>query len=149
MSLNLVPIRVEPLVVVLPLGHRCAGLPVVQLSTLADDEFIMKRRDVGPELFGTVMEACSTVGFEPKLGREAPQLATVISFVAAELGIALVPASMQQLRAAGVAYLPTGDVQASISLCLAWRRTEASKVVQNFVILVREASRNASLDGTA
>lgn len=148
-KLNLVAVRVEPLVVVLPLAHRHAGHPGVRLSDLAENEFIMKRRNVGPELHRTVLEACQSVGFEPKLGREAPQLATVISFVAAELGIALVPASMRQLRAAGVACLPTMDVQASIKLCLAWRRTEPSKAAQSFVFLVREAARRSPSDKDA
>ncbi len=138
--LNVIPVKVEPLVAVLPLAHRCSGDAAVRLADLAGDEFIMKRRSVGPELHRVVFEACRSAGFEPKLGREAPQLATVVSFVAAELGVALVPASMQQVRAAGVAYLPMEDVQASIKLCLVWRRHEASKVVQNFVSLVRSAS---------
>ena len=139
-SLNFLTIRVEPLVVALPLSHRLAHGSAVPLSALSADEFIMKRRSVGPELYRTVIEACSSAGFEPRLGREAPQLATVISLVAAELGVALVPVSMQQIRAPGVVYLPLDDVQASIKLCLIWRRNDASKVVQNFVSLVRANS---------
>ena len=85
------------------------------------------------------------MGFEPKLGHEAPQLAPVVSFVAAELGVALVPASMQQIRAAGVAYVPTEDVQASVELQLVWRRQESSQVATNFVALVRETSKQGVL----
>ncbi len=142
MPLNVLPVRVEPLVAVLPVAHRHAGDDAVRLSALSTDTFIMKRRSVGPELHRTVVEACRSVGFEPRLGREAPQLATVISFVAAELGIALVPASMQQVRAPGVIYRPIGDVEASITLCLVWRRVDASKVVQNLVSLVRDTTRH-------
>ncbi len=143
LPLNLLPVRVEPLVAVLSASHRHAGDDAVRLSALSTDVFIMKRRSVGPELHRTVVEACRSVGFEPRLGREAPQLATVISFVAAELGIALVPASMQQVRAPGVAYRPIEDIEASITLCLVWRRADASKVVQNFVSLVRDTNRQS------
>ena len=139
--LNLVLVRVEPLVAALPLAHRCSDASVVRLRDLAGDDFVMKRRSVGPELYRAVLDACHDVGFEPKMGPEAPQLATVVSFVAAELGVALVPASMQHVQAAGVAYVPLGDVQPSVKLHLVWRRQEASRVVGNFVALVREASR--------
>ncbi len=142
--LNVVLVGVETLVAALPLAHRHAGDSAVRLSALADDAFIMKRRSVGPELYRAVLNACRSVGFEPKMGHEAPQLATVVSFVAAELGVALVPASMQQVRAAGVAYVPIEDVQASVDLNLVWRRQEASQVAQNFVALVRQASRQAA-----
>ena len=143
MPLNVLPVRVEPLVAALPVAHRHADDDAVRLSALSTDAFIMKRPSVGPELHRTVVEACRSAGFEPRLGREAPQLATVISFVAAELGVALVPISMQQIRAPGVAYRPIEDVQASILLCLVWRRIEASRVVQNFVSLVRDTTRQS------
>ena len=139
--LNVALVKTEPLVAALPLGHRYSGQALVRVSDLADDEFIMKRRSVGPELYRAVLEACRSVGFEPKLGHEAPQLATVISFVAAELGVALVPTSMQQIQAAGVAYVPTEDVKAAVELHLVWRRQESSQVAKNFVALVRETSK--------
>ena len=134
-------VKQEPLVAVLPAGHPAAAGPAIRLADLARDPFILKPFSVGPELHRQVMEACRKVGFEARLGREAPQIATVVSFVAAGLGVALVPASMQQMQAPGVRYLPLSDVQASISLCMVWRRGDASKVVQNLVVLVRSTAR--------
>ena len=140
-GLSCIAVKVEPLVAALPATHAKAGDRALRLADLAGDEFILKPRSVGPELHRQVIDACRTAGFEPSLGHEAPQLATVISFVAAGLGVALVPGSMQDVRASGVSYLPLSDVQASISLCLVWRRGDPSKVVQNLVSLVRSASR--------
>ncbi len=134
-------VKQESLVAVLPAGHPAATGPAVRLADLAGDPFILKPFSVGPELHRQVTEACRKVGFEARLGREAPQIATVVSFVAAGLGVALVPASMQQMQAPGVCYLPLSDVQASITLCMAWRRGDPSKVVQNLVTLVRSATR--------
>ena len=140
-GLSCLAVKVEPLVAALPATHAKAGGRAVRLADLAGDEFILKPRSVGPELHRQVIEACRKAGFEPSLGHEAPQLATVISFVAAGLGVALVPASMQDVRASGVSYLPLSDVEASISLCLVWRRADPSKVVQNLVTLVKSTSR--------
>ena len=74
------------------------------------------------------------VGFGPQ----------AVSFVTAKLTVALVPASMQRMRAPGVRYLPLSDVQPSISLCMVRRRGDPSKVVQNLVALVRTPTRSAN-----
>ena len=140
-GLNSEVVKQEALVAALPISHQAAGGPAVRLADLAGEPFILKPFSVGPELHRQVIEVCRKAGFEVRLGREAPQIATIISFVAAELGVALVPDSMQQMRAPGVCYLPLSDVQASISLSMVWRRGDASKVVQNLVALVRSTAR--------
>ncbi len=134
-------VKQEPLIAALPINHPAADGSAVRLAELAGDPFILKPFDIGPELHRQVVEACRKAGFEARLGREAPQIATIVSFVAAELGVALVPDSMQQMQAPGVRYLPLSDVQASITLCMVWRRGDPSKVVQNLVALVRSTGR--------
>ena len=99
--LMLVPVERDTLVAALPANHSCSGQSAVRLADLEKDDFIMKPRHVGPELHKAVFDACRRAGFEPKQGQEAPQLATVISLVAAELGISIVPGSMQHIKAAG------------------------------------------------
>ena len=101
----------------------------------------MRPRIAWPNLYRTVVDFCRSAGFEPKLGQEAPQFATIISLVAAELGVSIVPSSMQQSKGSGVVYLPMEGPQIHVTLSLAWRRSERSKVVQNFAALVREQSR--------
>jgi len=105
-QLTLVPVERDTLVVALPVAHRCSHQPSVRLVELAQDSFIMKPRHVGPELHKAILNACSAAGFEPRLGQEAPQLATVVSLVAAELGVSLVPSSMQHIKAPGVTFRP-------------------------------------------
>ena len=140
-GLNSEVVKEEPLGAVLPVLHPAAGGSAVRLADLASELFILKPFSVGPELHRQVIEACRRAGFEARLGREAPQIATIVSFVAAELGVALVPASMQQMPAPGVCYLPLSDVQASTTLSMMWRRGDPSKVVQNLVALVRSTGR--------
>ena len=139
-SLSFLPVKAEPLVAALPSSHRCAEGRTVSLSALAGDDFIMKSPSLGPVLYSTVVGACRSAGFEPKMGQEAPQLATVISFVAAELGVSLVPSSMQRIRAEGVVYLPLSDMQAHVTLSLVWRSNEKSPVAKHFVSLTKEIS---------
>ena len=136
---NVVRVATEALVAVLPVDHRCSDADPVALVDMAEERFIMKPRSVGPELHKAVMGACRRAGFEPKMHEGAPQLASVITFVAAGLGVSLVPASMQQIRAPGVTYRALDDTEANVALSVVWRSGERSVVVRNFIAMVREA----------
>src|SRR5580700_370512 len=94
----------EPLVAVLPTGHAAAKTTEVDLVGLRSDPFVLTPRSPGPTVFDTIVTACRQAGFEPVLGQSAPQMASLIHFVAAELGVSLVPASMRSLKVPGVVY---------------------------------------------
>jgi DNA-binding transcriptional LysR family regulator len=77
--------------------------------------------------------ACRNSGFEPIIGQLAPQSASIVNLVAAELGITIIPASMMQVRATGVAYRQIAGQSPTTRLALAYRRGETSPVVRNFI----------------
>ena len=139
-KLDLLPIHDEPLVVLLPASHGCADQARIDLGALAEDRFILKPPRIGPELFKAVVGACRAAGFEPRMGQEAPQLATVVSLVAAGLGVSLVPISIQQIQAPGVVFRPLAGASAHVTLSLAWRRHERASVVRNFVTLAKRST---------
>ena len=125
----------ERMVVVLPATHPAAKSVEIDLVRLRNDALILIPRDVGPSLFDTVMLACRQAGFEPILGQSAPQLSSVVSLVAAELGFSMVPESMRQLQLTGVTYREVAGDAPLTRLALAYRRGETSKIVRNFVDL--------------
>ena len=87
-------------------------------------------------------------GFEPQLGQSAPQLGSVINFVAAELGFSLVPKPMTQLQANGVVYREIkGDVPIA-ELSLAYRGNDISIALRNFVSRTLAAHRDTTPDET-
>jgi DNA-binding transcriptional LysR family regulator len=63
----------------------------------------------------------------------APQIASVITPVAAELGVAIAPASMSQLHITGVAYRAIAGEAPITRLGLAYRRGKTSPIVRNFI----------------
>jgi DNA-binding transcriptional LysR family regulator len=83
----------EPMVVALPASHPVAAQDEVDLSMLKDDPFLLFPRQIGPTLYDGIMGACREAGFEPVIGQLAPQIASVVNLVAAELGVSIVPAS--------------------------------------------------------
>jgi DNA-binding transcriptional LysR family regulator len=64
--------------------------------------------------------------------------------VAAGLGVSLVPESMSLLRPDGVAFVPVKDPMLSAEICLAYRRTQASSAVRNFVTVARRQAQIAA-----
>jgi DNA-binding transcriptional LysR family regulator len=123
----------ERMVVVLPATHPAAKSVEIDLVRLRNDALILVPREVGPSLFDTVMLTCRQAGFEPILGQSAPQLSSVVSLVAAELGFSMVPESMRQLQLTGVTYRDVAGDAPLTRLALAYRRGETSKIVRNFV----------------
>ena len=137
----------EPMVVALPSSHELAGrgprsrpLP---LGALAGEIFILFGGSAGSGIADASLAACHRAGFSPRLGQQAPRIASTLSLVSVGLGVALVPASIQRVRVDGVAYrrlLPSERPAAILNLAL--RRSDPSAVVRNFSDLVRRAARD-------
>jgi DNA-binding transcriptional LysR family regulator len=131
-GLQLRPLSEEPMVAALPESHPAAAHQEIDLALLKDDPFVLFPREIGPTLYDTVTGACRQAGFEPTIGQLAPQIASVVNLVAAELGVSVVPASMSQVRVNGVAYRQIAGQSPTARLALAHRRGETSPVVRNF-----------------
>jgi DNA-binding transcriptional LysR family regulator len=123
----------EPLMAVLPSKHGAAKLTKLNLADLRDESFILHRREDTPSLFDTVIAACRKAGFEPTLGPSVPQLVTIVQLVAAEVGVSLVAASLQAYQIKGVVFKELHDVSPKTRLSLAWRRTDTSPFLKNFL----------------
>jgi DNA-binding transcriptional LysR family regulator len=143
-GLEISPLLEEPMVVALPSGHalargRAARAPL-ELFRLAEETFILFGGNAGPGIADVSLAACHRAGFSPRLGQQAPRIASALSLVAAGLGIALVPSSIQRLQVEGVTYRPLHPSEApTATLSLATRARDPSPVVSNFVRMVRRA----------
>lgn len=143
------PLLKEPMVVALPRGHalaRSSGRDevTVSLKGLARETFIFYTPGTG--FYDMAMQACRAAGFRPRVGQDAPRITSMINLVAAGLGISLVPASLQQMHLDGVVYRRLkGRAQSNFVLSLATRRGDPSAVVQHFLNLVRQATKDFHL----
>lgn len=129
----------EPMKVALPSSHPLAGRKRIELSRLAHEPFVLFPRSVGLSLYDSVIQACKAAGFEPRLGQEAPQLASVINLVAAEMGVSIVPASLSQIHVMGVSYVDISGPAPFATLGLAVHHQNTSPAVRNFVQACKSA----------
>ncbi|MCA6113097.1 LysR substrate-binding domain-containing protein [Bradyrhizobium cenepequi] len=137
------PLQEEPMVAALPSRHpmaRSGRSKAVPLKSLASDRFIL----IGPPgtgLHDETVAACRAAGFVPRLGQPAPRITSTLGLVAAGLGIALVPSTMQSVRMDGVIYRRLQGVAPKAFLGLASRRADPSPVLRQFLSLVRTIAK--------
>ena len=139
------PLRREPLVVVLPETHAQAGQARVALADLADEPFITYPSQHRSVVHDAVLDACQTAGFTPR-STEVAETSTLVSFVAAGLGVALVPESVQHLRITGAVYRPLAGTSPTVELAVATRRGETSPAVRQVLTMARGLFRAAEKD---
>ena len=121
-------IELEPLVLAVPADHRLATEPVVAMTDLRTEDFILYA-DAHSAVNEAVLRSCKEAGFAPHKEHEAPGTAVLLALVAAGLGVALVPASVRAVPLAGVVFRDVADA-ATIELALAWRTEDPSPVVR-------------------
>jgi DNA-binding transcriptional LysR family regulator len=132
----------EPLVLALPASHPLARRRRASLRALAPEPFVLLPRHLGPSLYDQIVMTCRRAGFSPRVGQEAVELHTIVSLVAAGLGVALLPASFRNLRRLGVTYVEPREPTALVEMALAWRRDNPSPVLGRFVEVVRAEARS-------
>ncbi|KAA2264646.1 LysR family transcriptional regulator [Solihabitans fulvus] len=89
-GVRLVHLLDDPYVALLPRGHELARKRVVDLADLAEDQWVDAIFPAGP-CRDLMRNACAEAGFTPKVVVEGDDFPTSQGFVAAGLGVAIVP----------------------------------------------------------
>src|SRR5215471_8327654 len=125
----------EPLVAALPGGHPLGRHKRIGLAMLAGEPFVLQARSRGPGSHDQILAICRAAGFSPRVVQEGSQ-AEVASLVASGAGVALVPASLQAIRRAGVLYRPLHE-RPMTRLDMVWRKDAALPVLRAFLAEAR------------
>ena len=114
----------ESMYVALPADHPLAKREVVPLAELADYEWLCGSR---PSSCGeVVVAACRNAGFEPKIGFESDDYHVMQGFIAAGLGVTLLPDLALPTLRADLVVRPT-DPPAPVRNVWAVARNEGSR----------------------
>lgn len=127
------PILKEPFMVALAEGHHLAGQEQVAIADLASESFIIFPRSRAPGLYDQIISLCQQGNFSPRVVQEAVQMQTIVSLVAAGIGVALVPQSLNNLQRVGVVYRPLIESTPQAAIALVWRTADRSPTVQHFL----------------
>ncbi len=128
----------EMLVLALPEGHPLANQPKVSVASLCCEPFILFSRTLGPGLYDAIISLCQQAGFSPTVAQEAREMQTIVSLVAAEMGVAIVPASLQHLQRTKVVYKALQEPTPEVAINMIWQRHNTSPTVQRFLGVVKD-----------
>jgi DNA-binding transcriptional LysR family regulator len=113
-------VRVEPLMVVMPVDHPLAGRKQVDFADLADHPFILF--ESGFALNRIILSACERRGVVPRVTARSAQIDFIVDLVSAGLGVAFLPRMLaHKHKHAGIALIPLDEPQTDWHIALAWR----------------------------
>lgn len=136
----------EPFLAALPETHPLIHQMTLPLSALTDQPFISFPELPKPSYAEAVRLACESAGFTPHVVQEVREMQTALSLVAADFGIALLPASVRHLHRDGVVYRPLTEPAPRTELAVVSRLDDPSPVLQNFLAIVQVQVRRRETD---
>jgi DNA-binding transcriptional LysR family regulator len=141
-ALRVETLRQDRLIVALPEGHRLAVRRRIRVTDLRGEDLVIHaaRRSV---MHGTVHALCHEAGFEPRVRHEVAETSTLVTFVAAGLGIAVVPEPVARLGVVGTTYLPLAARGAGIALASAVRADDSSPALARVLSVLGQLARTS------
>ena len=139
-------LRNERLVAVLPLGHPLLDDPgPLRLRDLTGETLIVYPRAPRPSYADQVLALFHARDLKPRAVTETRELQTTLGLVAAQAGVAVVPAGVQRLRRDGVAYRDLDEEGATSPIILNHRRDDATVEVSVILELIRDVYREENI----
>ena len=139
-DLALLAILAESFIMILSEIHPLAQQPQIQLQDLAAEPLILPDLDILP-FYKQIVTRSQELGFEPKIvpNVKVTGIVTILSLVAAGMGIAILPNHIQIPYHQGVIYRPIADPKLTRQAVAMWRETNDSIVLHQFLDLVRKS----------
>ena len=136
-ALRVSTLRRERLIVAVPEQHRLARGKRLRVTDLRDEDLIVHAARGRSVMHPVVTALCQEAGFQPRIRHEVEETSTLVTFVAAGLGVAVVPEPVAELRVPGVTYRPLNASNAGIDLAAAVRANDDSPALERSLTLLR------------
>ncbi|MFW0785384.1 LysR substrate-binding domain-containing protein [Gordonia sp. CPCC 206044] len=133
-------VRRDRLFVALPDADPHAAGTAVHIDDLRDAEFIAHAGHGRSVMSGVVAAICATAGFVPQIRHEVEETSTLVTLVAAGLGVAIVPEPTAALGVAGVTYRPLLPDDPEVELAVARLATEPSPMIEQVLTVLRRVA---------
>jgi len=140
-DLRLALVAEEKLVAVLPQDHPLGRKDkTLRLRALAGERFLLGARQNAPIYNPWVIALCQQAGFQPCDVQETGQPVTVLNYVAAGLGVTLLPAQFSRLPTVGVRFVPLAKPAPVYRYYAAWSPRNETTALLQFLKVAREVS---------
>lgn len=112
-------------------AHDCAAREEIALADLRNEDFVFLRLK-DSRFARYLQDCCVQAGFAPNITQQVVESYSLLSLVAAGLGVALVPESLKALCRQGVVYRPLADPGPVADVMVLYRE-DRSAVVDRFL----------------
>ena len=123
-----------PVLAVLPADHRLAARKEIRLAELKGEQFIGSPETEMPGRDRWIAQLCRKAGgFKPRFIQEADSITHMLSLVASEGAVTLVPGYIRDLAAAAVRMIPVADAEARWDFLVVWQRGRTAGPLQTLI----------------
>lgn len=136
-------IAAEAIVLAAPATHRFARRSRVRWAELKNEPFVWIPRSVSPPFYDRVFAACAKHGFAPRIVQEGQTDLTILSLVAAGIGLSFSVASAANRKPRAVALVKIADLALTVQLDAIWRTDNPNPALSHFLSLMRQAIHRA------
>ena len=126
-------LRREPLIAIMPAGHRLAGKDAIQPEDLAEETLVGVPTSNSPALRAVTDAFGKRVGVDLTPDHEALNLAMAISLVASTRGVSLLPLYARNLLPPSVISKPLAGTPPTIDLVLGYSEANTSALLQTLL----------------
>ncbi|WP_068396402.1 LysR family transcriptional regulator [Kribbia dieselivorans] len=134
-GLEVIPLREDRLLAAVPRGHRLAKRKRLRLADLSGEPLVIHAGGGRSTMNTTVTALFDEAGLESKVVHQVAETSTLVTFVAAGLGLAVVPEPTTALAVPGVVYVPISGV-GGMELVATARQEDPNPVLRRAVELL-------------
>jgi DNA-binding transcriptional LysR family regulator len=149
--LQIVPVAAERLFAAVPQDHPLAKnanrMRGVALHSLANEQLLLADPQSAPLFNPWLKVLCQQAGFQPNVVQESGQPITVLNYVAAGVGITILPAQYRSLVTAGVCFLPLVRPTIRYRYYAAWLPQNKYLTLHRFIKIAKQVARAGSAAG--
>ena len=138
-------LRNERLTAALPSAHSLARAKRLRLDDLAGEPLVVYPKAPRPSYADQVLTLFRERGLKPPAVYEVRELQTALGLVAAEVGVCLVPVSVEHLRRDNVVYRALDEEKAFSPIIMSTRKGDQSPEVTLILKLIREIYRQEGI----
>ncbi len=129
----------EELIVALPSAHPLAREETIEFADLAEEPYIIVDRKVAVTMHDHIIYLCRQAGFSPNVVQQVDHVQFMLSLIASNVGLSLLPRRVMMLPRQGVAFRPLAPPVPRMTLGLIYQRENRQPIVDGFLEVVRSA----------
>lgn len=133
----------EDVMIALPGTHPLADRPTLALADLQDQPFVMFGLQQS-RFADYLYQCCLQAGFTPQIRQQVVEVQSLLSLVGANMGVALLPASMRVLALPNVVFRAIAPSPPQVPLYAIYRQGDPSPTLRHFLDIIREKVRQSA-----